>query len=128
VTWRRGILVGVLLLLAGMMTAGTWLLLGDPVHPWAAGRLRTGMSEPDVEAILGRPADRAYHPWDVAVFMPPAPGTSPEWEKAWVGQEWVILVHFDENGKVIKSGCGDKDFDNPPPPTASRRLWWLLGW
>jgi hypothetical protein len=125
---RRGVILGVLLVLAGAVGAGCWLLLSDPINPWAEGRLRVGMTEPEVLAILGRPADRAYHPWHVAVFMPPAPDTSPEWEKAWVGQEWVILVHFDEVGKVLKVGCGDKDFDNPPPRTVSRQLWRLLGW
>jgi hypothetical protein len=86
------------------------------------------MTEPEVEAVLGRPADHEYHPWDSAVFMEPASGQPPEWEKMWLGDEWMILVHFDADGKVIRVGCGDKDFDNPPPKSVSRFLWKLLGW
>lgn len=126
----RSMILGVLVVFGGGVAAGGWLLLRDPVNPLAASRLRAGMTEAKVQAVLGRPADREYHPWDIAVFMPPDPGTSPEWEKAWEGQEWVVLVHFDDAGRVIKAWCGDKDFDagSPPPQTVSRRLWRLLGW
>lgn len=124
---RRGILLGVLLILAGAIAACGWLLLRGPVNPWAAGRINAGMTETDVQAILGRPADRAYHPWDIAVVMPSASTSTPEWEKLWFGREWVIMVHFDESGNVIKAGCGDKDFDNSPEPM-SRQIWHLLGW
>lgn len=125
---KGGVTPSVLLMLAVVIGAGYWVLLRDPINPWAERRIRVGMTEPEVKTILGRPADRAHHPWDIAVFMPPAPGSSTEWEKAWVGSEWVILVHFDKAGKVLKSGYGDKDFDNPPPRTVSRQLWRLLGW
>ena len=46
----------------------------------------------------------------------------------WVGREWMILVHFDEAGTVLKFGYMDPDPDNPPPRTVSRQLWKWLGW
>jgi hypothetical protein len=73
------------------------------------------MTESQVQSILVKPADRQYHPWDMAVGLPIAQGTEPEWEKMWIGQKkirlpffWLeadhspafILVHFDVNGKV----------------------------
>jgi hypothetical protein len=66
-------------------------------------RIQLGMTERQAESILGRPADRQYHPWDISVALAPAPGTSPEWEKMWIGpkKQSFILVHFDASGKVI---------------------------
>ncbi len=49
----------------------------DAVTPENFDRIKLGMSEREVEDILGRPADREYHPWDISVFLAPAPGTSP---------------------------------------------------
>lgn len=117
-----------MLVLASVIGALSWALLSDPINPWAKSRIQIGMSEGDVRGILGRTSDREYHPWDIAVFMQPTAGSSPEWEKMWVGQEWMILVHFDATGKVAQVGCGDKDFDNPPPKTISRWLWSVLGY
>lgn len=127
-TRRRTLIVGVFLFLASATGICYWLLVSDPINPWAKNRIRIGMAESEVSSILGRPADREYHPWDISVFMQPAAGLSPEWEKMWVGQEWMILVQFDAAGKVTQVGCGDKDFDNPPPNSVSRQLWRLLGW
>src|SRR4051794_18188065 len=113
----RFLILCLFLLLTSAIGICYWLFQSDPINPWAKNRIRPGMTESEVQDLLGRRADREYHPWDIAVFMQPTAGTSPEWEKVWVGQEWMILVHFDADRKVTQSGCGDKDFDNPPPNT-----------
>src|SRR5262249_53318271 len=114
-------LAGSGLVIAGCLIAfGVWWnAIRDRITSDNSDRIQLGMTEGEVESILGRPADRQYHPWDISVGLAPAPGTDPEWEKMWVGQKkrqfpffWietespqaVILVHFDVNGKVSKKG------------------------
>jgi hypothetical protein len=63
-------------------------------------RIELGMSEPEVESILGKPADRQYHPWDVSVRLASRPGEHPEWEKIWESDNGSIIVHFDAQGRV----------------------------
>jgi hypothetical protein len=84
------------------------------INPRACARIQIGMTEREVEGILGRPADREYHPWDIATFVRPTPGTDPEWEKAWSEQLWSVFVQFDAQGRVCAKGCMETDFDNPP--------------
>jgi outer membrane protein assembly factor BamE (lipoprotein component of BamABCDE complex) len=95
------------LAIAGVLIAFGFWWNSKPIGPAnhvtteACDRIQLGMTERQVESILGKPADRQYHPWDVFIFLAPAPGTSPEWEKMWIGEkEAVIIVHFDANGKV----------------------------
>jgi hypothetical protein len=104
---RQWLLVTFLLLVpAAIATVGlSWnanrARNSDPISSKNYERIRLGMTDGEVQAVLGGPADRQYHPWDVAVFLPPAPGTSPEWEKMWLGKDKsVIIVHFDSDGKV----------------------------
>jgi hypothetical protein len=115
-------------LLAGGFLSLYAILCSDAVNPWTRARIHIGMSETQVQDIIGRPADKEYHPWDIVVFMTPAPGSSPEWEKMWLGKEWMILVQFDSDHRVCQVGCLDKDFDRPPARSVSRFLWRWLGW
>jgi len=107
-------------LIAGCLIAvgAWWNAIRDRITSETCDRIQLGMTESQVEAILGRPADLQHHPWDISGALPPAPGTNPEWEKMWVGQKrkaflWIaadpsspafILVHFDVNGKVCNKG------------------------
>ena len=79
---------------------------GNHVTSEDCDRIQLGMTERQVESILGKPADWQYHPWDISVGLAPAPGTSPEWEKMWIApkEQSFILVHFDAKGKVINKG------------------------
>ena len=65
------------------------------------GRIRHGMTERQVYQILGRSADREYHPWEIVLSLKPLPGTDPEWEKMWIGKDMMaIIIHFDQQGRV----------------------------
>ncbi len=73
----------------------------DKITPEVSAEIQLGMTERQVETLLGRPADRQYHPWDIAVLLAPAPGTEPEWEKLWIGNNGtVMIVQFNAEGKV----------------------------
>ena len=91
-----------------------WLTSRGAINPRNCARIQIGMTEREVEEILGRPADREYHPWDITTFVRPTPGTEPEWEKAWSEQLWSVFVHFDAQGRVCGKGYMETDFDNPP--------------
>jgi hypothetical protein len=87
-----------------------WSLIpGDRVTPKNFGRVQPGMTEAAVEQILGRRADHEYHPWDISVFLKPAPGTKPEWEKIWKGPHGTIFIHFDAQGKVCNKAFQPPD-------------------
>ncbi len=61
--------------------------LTDAITSEHFNTIKIGMTEQEVEGILGKLADRQYHPWDISVFLKPAPGTDPTWEKMWIGRE-----------------------------------------
>jgi hypothetical protein len=120
-------LTTIALLLLGGSLLTFHLLFRDPIQPWNCQRIHFGMTESEVEAILGRQADDQYHPWEFVPYILPENGTSPEWEKAWLGEDWAIFVQFDSQGKVCARGYREKDLDNTNA-TFSRSLWRLLGW
>jgi hypothetical protein len=112
------------LLIAGFFAAFGifWNAIRDPISAQNCDRIEIGMTESQVESILGKSADLQYHPWQFGVGsgLPRAPGTKPELEKMWIGQKerefpffWrelknstpaYILVDFDVDGKVCNKG------------------------
>jgi hypothetical protein len=81
--------------------------------PRTCARIQNGMTEREVEEILGGSAHQQHHPWDISVLLRPSPGADPEWEKLWVGDMWTVIVHFDAEGKVCGKACSETDLDNP---------------
>jgi hypothetical protein len=120
--WCLG--AGVLLLLAGFALFVVVRVLPDRVTPENYYRIAEGMTQGEVEAILGRPADRD-NIWEAVSH-----GKYSIWE----GEEWLIGVRFDDHGVV----SWRKDHDNPdefrsmyrlrPPPTFWQKLRRSLGW
>ena len=107
---RRKLLLGVsvpaLLVLAGLLLT----LLPRPgagITPASYERIRVGMTEKEVEAVLGvRPGDysggRAYFP-----ASPRRPGWPPlgsgrrETLRMWAGDEVAVYVWFDDGGQAV---------------------------
>jgi hypothetical protein len=101
---RRLLLGAVGLALLGPVAAAT--VLHDPITPANCDRIQLGMTEQQVEAILGRPADCEQGGQDRWVSdMVAEPGTDPLWEKKWLGTTYVIIVHFDAQAGVCGKGC-----------------------
>jgi hypothetical protein len=124
---RRVYLLGVGLALLALAFAVTdWALSLQPgVTAANAKRIRVGMAEQEVESLLGRPADRYYHPWDVMPFLKRAPGSEPEWEQCWSGDEGYIFIQSDAPGAVLVWGFLPSEQPRPSP-LARLRAW--LGW
>ena len=68
-----------------------------------ANRIRMGMSEPEVEAVLGGPAHRVA---ETGIVFPPVENGT---RKEWFGPTGIVRVLFNDDGKVHGYGL-----DNPP--------------
>lgn len=91
-------LLGLILALAGSIFVWSLQGTGDSVTPKICDRIEVGMTEDQVRFLIGRPADREFHPWDIMPYLPPAQST--EWEKLWIGGSGAIIVDFDAKGLV----------------------------
>jgi hypothetical protein len=141
---RLLILVGVVLAVA-IVTAGTRELFRPSVPPPRftpdmPGRIRPGMTEAEVVAILGRPAGNYASPavcfadacpdYKSDVWSSPAGRHRPDGttEKAWISDEGGVAVEFDAEGRVAY--CYFEAMWVPRPPSVTdrvrawlRRLW-----
>jgi hypothetical protein len=87
----------ILLLLLG----GTGYLLlrpGSPISQAGCDRIEHGISEADVQKILGGPEGN-YHDGQVDINVPSAPGPGLR-IKVWIGNDGAALVYFDKTDKV----------------------------
>jgi outer membrane protein assembly factor BamE (lipoprotein component of BamABCDE complex) len=103
---KRVVLILVVLAIALL---GGYLLLWataptDSITADNAAKIYEGMTEPDVEQVLGGPAG-VYHPdgetW--AWVLENGRITIGHRRKIWVGRAGGIRVHFDEGGRVAVS-------------------------
>lgn len=101
------------------------------IDPEGFGRIREGMTEPEVTAVLhaaeGSHASRAVVPLSTRPsFTPPGPPppTRRDYPKAWTGDRWCIEVWFDAQGLVIDRALY---LVIPLQPTAFDRLRMWLG-
>jgi len=93
---------GVLAVIGGFLAV--LILLRDHITVENFQKIQPGMTEKEVESVLGQSADHQYHPWNVVPFMAVDSEKIPEWEKAWEGQHGMIIIHVDAQGKVCKRG------------------------
>jgi hypothetical protein len=107
---RRVLLAFGLVVVLGLVAFVWWALSGpaDGITPEVALRITDGMTEAEVAALLGRPADQEYrssdpqpHPRIMAATPRPA-----VWDKQWVGERWIIYVTLDPAGRVCASAYG----------------------
>jgi len=104
---RRRILIGLGLFMVTVAAALTVFVLTRPrpvIDEATKNRIQRGMTEAEVDAIIGAP-EGIYTPgnfitgqkaFDVLITMP---GTAKR--KKWVGEQGLILVFFDNQGKTI---------------------------
>jgi hypothetical protein len=87
-------------------------------------RIKVGMIQDEVEAILGGPpGDFTTQP--VAFGGPCLTGLPRlRWER-WAGNRAMILVRFDEQDRVQLVWLGDDPIPVPPPSLAERARAWL---
>src|SRR5271165_6388751 len=88
-----------LVAMAGVAGALLWAS-GDRINPRNFGSIERGMTETEVRSLLRRGADFEYRPWDVATYLRAPEGCNSDWEKIWVGKNWVIILQFDSKGDV----------------------------
>jgi hypothetical protein len=125
---RRRLLLGVLavwaVLLAGMGAGLALLLPEDPITPEAAARIREGMTEEEVEQLLGgRKATLSLDGREVGSL-----GNSRGKASLWVGEKGFIAVGFADDER---SGCRvdrSAEFIPEKPPPFLSRLRRLLSW
>ena len=86
--WCLG--ASVFLLLAGFALFVVVRVLPDRITPENCDRIEVGMTQGEVETILGRSADR-----EDLLETGSLPKTS-----MWVGERWAIRVEFDGHGVV----------------------------
>jgi hypothetical protein len=126
--WCLG--AGVLLLAAGAVLWVVVRVLPDRVTPENYYRIKVGMTEREVEAILGGPADAEAS----GAFVPPLPPPTVAWMKFWVGERWVVIVDFDSRGRVVNRDCDEGEtaefrrMHGLPELTFWRKLRRSLGW
>jgi hypothetical protein len=103
---RLFLLLGCLVAAAVVSWVALWLIVPpDRVNREAFGRVRLGMTEAEVEEVLGRPAAEGA-PGAVVMFegVPESfvdPDSFPAGRRRqWLGREHAILVEWDERGRV----------------------------
>src|SRR5262245_12571564 len=108
---RRRIAVSaiVLLIVAGLIVVGYWLLQPHPrIDKAALDRIELGMTEAQVVEIIGAPpgnyglGDAEFersHIVDARAVIVELP--DPASSKSWMGQTHGIEIGFDANGKVV---------------------------
>jgi hypothetical protein len=139
-------MLGLVLLAAftALMTFVGWRTFASPgcrINQDNFDQIREGMSQADVEAILGVPP--GYHGTRRAVVSPrrelhPAIFTQggitvtldagEVTTKGWVGDDGAILLTFDAAGRVIHKSIPEVDYPDPDPPGLIERLRSWLGW
>jgi hypothetical protein len=95
--------------------------LEDRITPENFDRIREGMTEREVNAILGRPAD---HRRDIAWGDPSTLLT-------WVGDRFLIVTNLDERGTVdrkIGQEVEGSVWAEPGKPSVWKKLRGLLPW
>jgi hypothetical protein len=115
------------------------VLLAPAVVAWALwpgpgitrvnfGKIRAGMTERDVEDLLGCPAGD-YREGEVLGWRPAAGGWQAEeitYRRSWFGNDLFIHVQFDESDRVVGAFAVETWSPNPPPVQRLRH-WLGLG-
>lgn len=127
------LLLGLLAVLVGV--AGWLLLPADPIGPRAFERIQLGMTEEEVEAVMGSPAG-SYVSETITDAQLIRRRYLIEWKrmdsdngkrysKAWHGDSYWIQVDVNEQGKALAAGLFDKRTDLSQPTFLDRLRAWL---
>jgi hypothetical protein len=137
---RWPVLLALLVVLGGLAVAVVFLL-GPRVTPENCQRIKEGMTEAEVRAILGKPFDDSlldpepsgceFQWWVPLQEDGSSELTGPACNYFWVGGNLVLFVVFDHNGRVVS-----KDVASGPecprsswvPARVWRRLRARYGW
>jgi hypothetical protein len=119
--WCLG--AGAFLLLAGFTVFVFVHVLPDRITPENCNRIKVGMTEAEVKAILGRPPD-LDNIWATRSFVKIS---------IWVGEQWIIAVRFNDHAVWWKDYFDDpEEFrlaqELPPAPSLWQKLRRSLGW
>ncbi len=120
--WLLPVLAVSLLVLLAVAAKPILLPAGNP-HITEANydRIRWGMERDELETILGRPGDYRTRPVSDFRTRSNLPGSLPEPDLEWLGDEATILVCLDAHGAV----CGHQFRQKRPRPVG---LFDLLRW
>jgi hypothetical protein len=133
-TKRRQLLVALVAVAGLTLLAGWWYFVRPPgINRRGFDRIRTGMSRPEVEALLGgppgdytvrsrAPGESCAHPLEC---VSPETDVSNYRSEAWTDGERTVCVYFHAGGTVADKEY--MDFSLPPPTLWERVRRWL-GW
>jgi hypothetical protein len=127
--WCLG--AGAFLLLAGFAIFLVVHVLPDRIIPENCERIEVGMTEEQVEALLGGPPEIEFGRGTghrAALFGPDA-----ECELLWTGGGWAIFVQLDGRRWVLATVCAEqgrevREMYDLPAPTFWDKLRRSLGW
>jgi SmpA / OmlA family len=122
---RWPVLVASLVAVGALAVGLVCLPYGSRVTRENCERIREGMTEAEVRAILGKP-------WDNSLLDPEEPRPPTDWRyryyspagtiysRLWVGSDFVVFVVFDRNNQVAFTEL----LSNPPSrSTLPARVW-----
>jgi len=113
---RTYLIAGVMVALAGYVTGYVYFSRPGPGVTWAnVERIQVGMTQPEVEAVVGWPPQTSWG----CRNCPITDNSPPEFDTVllWSDMECDILVYLNEDGRVVaREGVGSK------PPTWHQRL------
>jgi hypothetical protein len=109
---RRRLLLITMVTTLVVLGAGIWLLWPRPsaISPENRAKIEKGMTLADVEEILGGSARNESNMPDNFIndafvnsdSMKMGPGAMPFYDKRWAISGYVIIVDFDDSGRVIR--------------------------
>jgi hypothetical protein len=129
---RWPVLLALVVVLGGLAVGLVFLPYGSRVTRENCERIKHGMTEAEVRAILGKP-------WDDSLFDPEGPVGARFSERKWkYSREWIsddckIFVTFDDNGRVLDAVllpefARDFSYRSSLPGRVWRRLRARVGW
>jgi hypothetical protein len=126
---RWPVLLALCVAVGMLAVAVAWLPYGSRVTRENCERIKEGMTEAEVRAIVGKPWEDSLLDPELTTFMVDLSG--PAWySQLWIGDDCEMFVMFDENGRVM-----DPQFIPDPnrprtwlPVRVWRRLRARYGW
>jgi hypothetical protein len=127
---RWPVLLALVVVLGGL-AVGLVFLPGGRVTRENCQRIKEGMTEAEVRAILGKPWDDSLFDPEGASFRASFSGSTPwKYSRHWIGDDCVILVSFGDNGRAwCPVFIPDPDITRSSlPARVWRRLHARYGW
>lgn len=127
---RRWLLGTIPILLCGLLLAAWSWWSPDAINPSTYQRIHLGMTQGEIEKVIGLPAGNSGRGSIIAVTvlaesqLSEDPFPRDQLRAIWTGSRYAILVRFDDEGTAI--GCSLYEVSRRPALLGMLRSW--LGW